>query len=219
MRGILIICIHVMYKSDSRFYVSTGRICIALDVIELIQALIISNNSSYILVASCRSRECVADDRVAIPCLSYLCITTNDTAHVFFPGYCAVHFTSCYCQTVRIRRGSTPIRASRNTAYIGISFNTTMEIRIRNFAGTHCIIFRTYETAYIIGPSHGCVTNTVLDGTLQFSGKRTNLIFCSRVSDYGSTLNYTVADCSHKPCTTASKPIFAGQNRTDETRF
>ena len=78
MRGILIICIHVMYKSDSRFYVSTGRICIALDVIELIQALIISNNSSYILVASCRSRECVADDRVAIPCLSYLCNTPVD---------------------------------------------------------------------------------------------------------------------------------------------
>ena len=203
--------INVSYKTDPFICPAVFCIIIVGDVIDSVQAVIKTNDTSYIccvclccLYLSCKGIVLKGISAV-IPSLCHIEVSTKDSSDLVRTGDASLCTATVDSNLASIRGCRIVITASRNTAcqFAG-SFHCAIELTADHGAVSHGIVTGSDDSTNVAGSIDSGITYTVFHGTLHTAGNSSNLSFLFAISNDNVFLNRTVSDCCLKCRRTAS---------------
>ena len=191
--------INVSYKTDPFICPAVFCIIIVGDVIDPVQAVIKTNDTSYIccvclccLYLSCKGIVLKGISAV-IPGLCHIEVSTKDSSDLVRTDDASLCTATVDSNLASVRGCRIVITATCNTtSHFTGSLYGAVELTADHGAVSHGIVTGSDNTAYITGSVNDRITYTVFYCTLHTSGNGPDLILISVISDDNIFLNRTV---------------------------
>ena len=197
--------INVSYKTDPFICPAVFCIIIVGDVINPVQAVIKTNDTSYIccvclccLYLSCKGIVLKGISAV-IPGLCHIEVSTKDSSHLVRTGDASLCTATVDSNLASVRGCRIVITATCNTtSHFTGSLYGAIKFTADHRTVSHGIVPGSDNTAYITASVNGGITYTVFHGPLHTTGNSTDFIHIFVISNDNILFNGTIPYCCFK---------------------
>ena len=218
--GVRIAGIQVLHEADASIRTAACGVGIGGDVVVPVQAVSVADDGTDILAAADLAGKAVGADGAnhIIPGLGHEAVAAEDAADTLVALHGPVHGTGQDGGASTVGGRLVVVAAADDTTGVGTGgFYGAVEGRVADDALSHGVVSGADDAAHIASTLYGSRTGTVLDCTIDPSGKRTNLALIPFITNDDTGFNYTITDCYYK--TSTSTGIAIATARCNQTRF
>ena len=196
--------IQVLHETDTPIRTAACGVGIGGDVVVPVQAVSVADDGTDILAAADLAGKAVGTDGAnhIVPGLGHKSVTAEDAADTLVAFHGSVHGAGQDGGASTVGGGRVVVAAADDTTGVGTGgFYGAVERRVFDNALGHGVVSGADDAAYIVIALDCCGAGAVLDGTLEPSGKGTNLALCPGIADHNIALDGAVADGHNEACT------------------